>query len=180
MQRRTFLRNIAGLGAGILLSPLPVLSMTNGEFWSRPRELWLRRKQTGEAEKVLFWEKGNYLIDGYTRLCELTRDVENNQTVRMKPELFNLLFASQELATAHNLQKWFTITSGYRSIKTNQHTEGAAHNSRHQYGDALDGYRERVDMTENAKLFWALQSGGVGLYKTHVHADTYKTRFWRK
>lgn len=180
MHRRLFLRNLACLAGGVLINPASGLAAIQDTYLSRPRELWLKRKQTGEQDKVLYWDKGQYLIDGMTRLCILTRDIESNQAVQMSPLLFDLVFASQELAVSHGMQRWFTVTSGYRAIRTNSRTEGAAHLSRHQYGDAVDGFRENVGMTDNARLFWALQGGGVGLYNGHVHADVYKRRFWRK
>lgn len=73
------------------------------------------------------------------------------------------------------------ITSGFRDKETNMLVGGVI-NSKHLRGEAVD-IRMPVSSTLLAKLVWALtlaEFGGIGVYKTHIHADTRKENiFWR-
>lgn len=75
----------------------------------------------------------------------------------------------------------FFITSGFRDKETNTFVGGAI-NSKHLKGEAVD-IRMPASSSLLAKLVWALtlaEFGGIGVYKTHVHADTRKENiFWR-
>lgn len=70
------------------------------------------------------------------------------------------------------------ISSSYRSPEYNRSVNGET-SSQHILGNALDTYPINGNLagwkkviTENKK------SGGIGYYKTFVHIDTGRTRFW--
>lgn len=171
MNRREFL--IAG--ASLLV---PELLLANQDaFWQRDRTLWLRRG--GEEFKVTYWSQGAVDIPNYVRLCYLLRDVNDDVTVMMDVNLLNLLYGLQVWDyQLTGIEKPFIATSGQRTVKTNNMTEGAAWDSAHLRGRAVDGRIPGVDhalLAERAKFF---KMGGVGKYVTHTHVDTERVRFW--
>jgi uncharacterized protein YcbK (DUF882 family) len=118
-------------------APLPVFPASR-DFWTRPRELWLIRASTGEQGRILYWEEGDYRPDGYRALCWMLRDDHANLAARMDPVLFNLVYGIQEWLKDWGIDRPLIVRSGYRTPATNAHIEGAARDSQHVEGRALD------------------------------------------
>lgn len=137
LTRRTFVGGLAAAFAlpasGVEGPPIPVI---DHGFWRRPRQLWLKRLETGEEQRAVYWADGDYVVDGYVRLCWLLRDVSANQAVQMDPTLLNVLTGIQAYYAAYDIRGPLIVTSGYRTPRTNASlvAEGAARNSMHLMG----------------------------------------------
>lgn len=70
------------------------------------------------------------------------------------------------------------ISSSYRSPEYNRSVNGAT-SSQHLLGNALDTYPINGDIAGWKKVVREnKKTGGTGYYKTFVHIDTGRTRFW--
>lgn len=70
------------------------------------------------------------------------------------------------------------INSSYRSLKYNKSIGGASL-SEHIEGNALDTYPINGSIKEwKNTVIKNKKTGGIGIYKTFVHIDTGKTRYW--
>lgn len=173
MDRRDFLKYTAAAGSAILL-PRPQVAMAGtDDFWTRDRTLWLKRASTGEEFYVVYWTNGQLDINNYIRLCYILRDVSEDSTVQMDVNLLNLMYGLQYWAELllHKTVPLIML-SGYRTEKTNSHTENAAKFSEHKNGRAGDYKIAPFSNTDLANMTDFFQMGGVGLYNTHVHGDT--------
>lgn len=153
------------------------------DFWQRPRELWLRRHRTNEEIRVVYWEDGKLLSEGYWRVCALLRDQTANVMTTMDPTLLDVLRGIHGYYEAWEWRQPIVITSGYRTAKTNAalSKEGAAKNSMHLYGKAVDLFVPGIPPEHIATLGRYLKQGGVGFYPSRgfTHLDTGKLRAWR-
>lgn len=177
MNRRQFLT-----ASCFALSPFGWASPAHAaSFWDYPRTLWLKRPQTGEEQRLVYWANGQYDTNGYRQACHLLRDVQANQTVVMDPVLLDILRGIQGWFEAAGISKPIVINSGYRSPHTNANTEGAAKNSMHLHGKAADLWLPDVPADYLARLALYLQGGGVGIYASRgfVHVDSGRLRAWR-
>lgn len=96
--------------------------------------------------------------DSFTRL---------NLNIMLELQRLRILFASG-----------VGISSSYRSPAYNRSVNGAT-SSQHILGNALDTYPINGKISEWKKLVKAnKKTGGVGFYKTFVHIDTGRTRYW--
>ncbi len=170
--------NVSGL-ASSTARPYPLGGVAPPVF-----DLWMVRMDTGEEYKEAYAEQGRLVVPGYNRLCHALRDLRekpDSQVVRMDVKLLNLLFATQQWMKVHKQQRPLVITSAYRSRRTNGLIEGAAKNSMHQDGKAVDFYIDGLPVKRLADLVKFFQEGGVGMYpdRHFVHVDTGELRFWR-
>lgn len=199
-RRREFLTKsvvmgMAGLGAaswsnpllaktGLLLPQYYANAQEAQDFWARPRTLNLFRPATGEHYKLCYWRDGQLDVQGYRQACHLLRDVSTNKTVSIDLRLLNLLRAQKGwLESALGYFDPYYVTSGYRSPKTNEMTEGAARNSEHLKGRAVDGKYPGLPIEYQGRLIAALQAGAVGFYinkKKFIHSDIGRVRYWVK
>lgn len=183
MDRRRFLGQLTGLAlaAGGIASPAhaqdPELDFTHGS-----RTLHLLRPATGERLALEYMRDGVWTPDAYTRLCWLLRDVQAGQHVRMDPTLIAILDWTQRYLARYGYTQPLHILSGFRTLHTNQGTEGAAKNSLHLYGKAVDFYLPGLSTTYLGKLMAWLSQGGVGIYarRGFVHVDTGSFKIWHK
>lgn len=151
------------------------------DFWERPRELWLRRHRTNEEERVVYWQDGKLVAEGYWRACALLKDRRANLMTAIDPTLLDVLRGINGYYQAWNWNHPIVITSGYRSPKTNSSTEGAARNSLHLQGKAADLFVPGIPVDHIRRLGLHLQQGGVGFYPDNgfTHLDTGRIRSWR-
>lgn len=146
-----------------------------------PRELWLRRKATGEVAREVYWFDGNLNVNGYNKICWLLRDVRAGQAVQMSLTLLDVLRGMQGWLSSYRLDRPLITTSGYRTFSTNEATEGSAHNSLHTQARAWDGYIDGVSAESVARFGAYLAGGGVGFYahRSFVHLDDGRRRIWQ-
>lgn len=186
MQRRDFIA--ASLA---MLAPLPLLSAENdGPAMSWPvdlRWLWLKREVNGKMEesKIAYFKDGSYQRDGYIAACNALRDTReesSKQVVQIDFILLDLVFACQEWLRLNHIVKPVHVLSGYRSQRSNSRLEGAAKNSMHMYGKAIDIFIPGLPTEYIVKLGAWFQAGGTGWYSKSgfVHLDTGNIRHWRK
>lgn len=72
----------------------------------------------------------------------------------------------------------FIIHSGFRTHSTNRKVGGAKY-SQHLKGRAVDFRIPYIDHRRIGAWLYAYDTGGVGLYTTHVHMDTGRHRRWQ-
>jgi uncharacterized protein YcbK (DUF882 family) len=153
-----------------------------GDFWSRPRALWLQRttRHGVEEHRGIYFADGKLIWPEYARLCTILRDVKADQAVQMSPVLIDILCGIQGVAAAHGHNVPLMTTSGYRNPKTNASIEGAARNSLHMQGRAWDGRLPGYSAKVLADVAVYLRGGGVGLYvdRNFCHIDDGRLRSW--
>lgn len=139
---------------------------------------------TGEQVADTFSLDGRTVYKrGYYRLCEALRDAHVDPSegdVYISITLIEMLWGIQQALFAQGVREPIVVHSGYRTPETNARTEGAASNSLHMYGRAIDFHVPGVDIDDLAALCWACpRAGGVGSYAGGwVHLDTGPHRFW--
>lgn len=145
------------------------------------RFIWLTRRDSGEQFKEVFFANGNYNYDAYKKFCWLMRDLKGGDEVAsVDANLLNVAYKIQNTLLGLNIRKPININSGYRSPKTNANTEGAAKNSFHTKGKAIDISIEGLDASLVGHLGRIMANGGVGFYpmKNFIHLDTGDRRQW--
>lgn len=191
MDRRTFLKQgmVLGLGAmgitagsGLLLPEFAHAEVTQtNDFWTKDRYLAIRRSDTKDARLIRFFGNGQYLPDEYQAACWMLRDAKDmNQMVSIDVGLLNLMYAMQEWARmAGKPNPLINVNSAYRTARRNAHIEGAARNSMHIKGQAVDITVSGIGVAQLAAMAKYFKVGGVGTYSTFLHIDTGSVRNWR-
>lgn len=146
-------------------------------FYGSDRSLLVERG--GKRHRVDYFRDGLYTQDGYNELCELFRDVNENKIVQIDYRLFDVLAYTQQWLSIVNITKPICLHSGYRTPTTNAKLENAARNSMHLYGMACDFRVDGVNIEYLAKVARYFGGLGIGIYKTHLHIDTWQLRSWR-
>jgi hypothetical protein len=113
------------------------------------------------------------------------RDWRRNESVKMDPELIDLVWEVQQEVGA---KKPIWIICGYRAPATNSmlrarsRNSGVANNSMHTIGRAIDFYIPDASLEELRIAGIRFQRGGVGYYPSSgspfVHMDTSSVRHW--
>lgn len=178
--RRRFLQASAATIASLAV---PALAQQR-DFWSLPRELWLKRKigkNQYEEVKAVYWANGQIVLDGYYAVCHIMRDVQMDLAVQ---------FDVVTLDIARGVYGWLLhagindrpliINSGYRHPKTNAR-EGGARDSFHMRAQAFDTRIEGISPDSVGRFGQYLAGGGVGFYpsKGMTHFDRGRVRTFR-
>jgi len=145
------------------------------------RSLWMVRGD--DQIRSTYWTPdAGYHGDAYKEICWLLRDVQANKSFAMSPRLLDLLCGLQNWLAFNGLRQPIHVNSGYRTFATNWGTEGAALNSRHILGKAVDITVPGVSLARLAGMASLFGKGGVGMYlnKGFVHVDTGEERVWIK
>jgi uncharacterized protein YcbK (DUF882 family) len=174
------------------LTPPPDLfdsSLVDLNFWTQPRTLDMIRPQSGDRLKVTYWKDGQMNQGAYQDVCEVLRDVQVNQVIRMDTRLIDTLWAAQAFVRRYGFSAPIEITSGYRSPTTNRRLieQGlpAARNSLHIRGQAADFRMPGLHPRVLGELVQGFKAGGVGFYFRvgakggWIHSDTGPEREWR-
>jgi uncharacterized protein YcbK (DUF882 family) len=180
-KRRLFLAQAAASSLSLGLAPsFAWAAADDSAFWAQPRQLRLYRPQTGEAVNEVYWADGRARDEGYLRICQLMRDPHAGVSVYMDPRLLDLMRAVQGYMEFYGFKNPLLIHSGYRSPSTNAKTEGAARNSMHLHGKAVDFTMPGVPSNYMGALASHYQAGGVGFYPGagFSHMDTGNVRYW--
>ncbi len=184
MDRREFLKSMAALGGGALFSGLPISPAlaSDEKFWALPRRIQIARAQTGERIDVVYWADGQVQMDGYAQVCALMRDLRENKMTAMDIRLLDLMRAVQAYVQYYGYKAPIMVNSGFRTQKTNAKLEGAAKNSMHLRGKAIDFTLPGLPSDFMGKLAAHYRGGGVGFYpdSKFTHMDTGNVRYWGK
>ncbi|KLT72082.1 hypothetical protein PL75_10075 [Neisseria arctica] len=188
LSRRDFLGRtaaVAGLvatgGTGLLL-PEDVAAAGMENFWLQDRIISCRRADTKEKRDIRFFSANQgYLNDGYRYACWLMRDAKDgNAVTNIDVGLLNLLYALQEWARLSGKpDPVITINSAYRTPRRNASIEGAARNSLHTRGKAVDITMRGVTLDQLRLMADYYKVGGIGIYDTFIHLDAGRYRSWR-
>ncbi|MAT65322.1 MAG: hypothetical protein CMN57_06730 [Gammaproteobacteria bacterium] len=176
LNRRGFIKNIAGLGA-LLSSPAALARIGT----PARRELALHNLHTGESTEVVYWRDGDYASSALTDLNHLLRDHRSGEVWEMDPALLDQLYVLQRSV---GVERPYHVISGYRSPATNamlsSRSNGVAKRSLHMQGRAIDVRLPGVKLSRLREAALALQAGGVGYYpkSNFIHLDTGRVRFW--
>ena len=151
--------------------------------WPKPgetRQIWVRRPSTGEEVVARYYDHGQINMDEYLKVCRLMRDAQAGVAAYIDIEMLDLVFAMQKWLVSWGVDKPILVQSGYRSLATNMGLEGAAKNSLHLRGQALDIRMPGVPVAYLGRLASMFGIGGVGFYinKNFVHTDTGTIRYW--
>lgn len=152
---------------------------------ARKRSLTLYNTHTGETQTITFKRNGRYIESGLRELNRFARDWRRNESTKMDPALFDLIW---EVYQEVGARKPIYLVSGYRSPATNEmlrsRSSGVARKSRHTSGQAIDFYIPGVPLKKLREAALKRQAGGVGYYpksgSPFVHLDTGNIRHWPK
>jgi len=154
-----------------------------GDLLRERRSLWVVR-QVGDKRdemRATYWTaESGYDRDQYLQLCWLLRDVRANRVFPIDHELLAVLCGVQAWLGREGRVAPLRIFSGYRSMTTNNQTEGAALDSRHLLGKAADIAMDGVTNVKLAGIASILGRGGTGFYpgRSFVHVDVGDERIW--
>jgi uncharacterized protein YcbK (DUF882 family) len=207
VSRRLFVAAAATVPA--MLASVPARAEVPGVsapgFWDQPRWVWLRRPETGEEVREVYWADGQLIPDAYQRLSWALRDLHMEDRLRdlhrrratgqsvvipadwycavaMSPVLLDILYAHCGWLACFGIHQPLLIPKGgaFRHPVTNEVTEGAAKNSHHQRGGAGDLTIQGVDAAATSRFGLWLRAGGIGVYPAHhfTHVDDGRLRFW--
>ena len=161
LNRRQFLGTVIrtapalALCSGTVLFSDEALAVDNGDFWRRDRLIDIRRTDTGERRSIRFYAAGQgYLQNGYMAARWLLRDAKDPNPL-------------------------LQINSAYRTRRRNATIEGAAQNSMHIYGRAVDLTMRGISLNQLTSMAAHFNAGGIGIYNSFIHLDTGRVRNWR-
>lgn len=139
-------------------------------------------RRDGKAQRVRYCTSDGQLDrDGYALACHLLRDLRAGKMFTMDPKLLDVLCGIQRWGEANGRSSVIQVNSGFRTLDTNNDTEGAARNSMHLYGRAadivIDGFGSGL---VGAMVRTFNSNGGTGVYLSRgfVHVDTGAARMW--
>ena len=185
--RRQVMAAALGLGAGVsgLILPRPSWAdqsptSFSADFWRVPRTLALRHS-SGDAIRAVYWADGGLIKEGYESLSHFLRDRVTGESVYMDEAVLDIVYAVQGWLQIFGVPATIQINSGYRTPWRNARIEGAAKNSQHTKGRALDLRILGVNATQVGHFGRWLGRGGVGFYpgRNFTHLDTGRVRTWR-
>lgn len=179
--RRRLLAGAAGSLACNLAIPVWAQneSMAN-EFWIRPRTVSFVHAK-GERLVCTYWSDGELIRSAYDEISWFMRDRVAQQGVYMHPVLLDIAYGVHGWLSYFGLRQPLVLNSGYRTPQRNATIEGAARNSTHISGGAMDVVIPGVASDKVAAFGRWLAGGGVGWYpsKGFTHLDRGRLRFWR-
>ncbi|MBB2960037.1 DUF882 domain-containing protein [Methylobacterium sp. R2-1] len=147
------------------------------------RTLSMVQEHTGETLTVTFKRDGRYDRAALDQLNWLLRDWRENESVKMDPRLFDVVWEAQRsIGSTAPLR----IVCGYRSPKTNgmlrRRSSGVAETSQHMLGKAMDFFMTDASIDQIRAVGMRMQRGGVGWYprsgSPFVHLDVGSVRSW--
>ena len=180
VSRRSFVTSASALALALFVPRHALARSSSGTDY----DLWLQRSDTGEQIIQPFTLDSKSVYNpGYYRLCSALRDnhvAPSQGNVYISIRLIETLWAVQQVLAQQGVRAPIVVHSGYRTPETNARTEGAAYNSLHMYGMAVDFDVPGVGIGDLADICWSCPgAGGVGSYAGGwVHLDTGSHRFW--
>ncbi len=180
MPRRRFLQLLT-MGPVAAISVPDITKLRLEKINNIPRSLAFHNLHTEEKVKLTYFESGKYVTGALSEINHVLRDHRSNTAHPMDPNLLNLLYNLQQRL---DVNKPFSVISGYRSPATNEllrnNSNGVAKRSQHMLGKAIDIRIEGVNTRHIRKAAIAMQQGGVGYYSrsNFLHLDTASIRNW--
>lgn len=174
LARRGFLAGLGALATGAL-APRSAEAAAPLRLPST-RQINLVNANSGERVSGTYFENGHYVYGEVWKFAYVMRDLHVGRGVPMHPWLMDMAYLAHVYFRAPEV----VALSGYRSPTTNARIEGAAKNSLHMAGCALDLRIKQADSLSVAQVLRHFTPGGVGWYpkRGFVHADVGKNRTW--
>ncbi|MCW8084692.1 DUF882 domain-containing protein [Sabulicella glaciei] len=169
-------RVMLGAAFGLLTAPAMAQSVASGT-----RSIAVRRVQTGDSFRGVYWRDGRYDRDALHRLDEVLRDPGLDEATPMDPRLFDVLHQVQRRLGSDDM---WDVISAYRAPESNaaraRESRRVSRVSLHMSGMALDCRLPGRDSMGIARAAADMQTGGVGLYRRDgfVHLDCGPVRRW--
>lgn len=166
------------LGAAFGLLTVPAMAQSG---LGATRSLGVRRVQTGESFRGVYYRDGRYDRTALHRLNEVLRDPGMDEETPMDPRVFDVLAQVQRRLGSD--ETW-NVISAYRAPETNaaraRESRRVSRVSLHMSGMALDCRLPDRDAMGIARAAAEMQTGGVGLYRRDgfVHLDCGPARRW--
>jgi uncharacterized protein YcbK (DUF882 family) len=179
ISRRNFLKGTIASICSYQLGSLRGVFASTGTESATERVLKLHNIHTGEQLYTRYWLDGKYIQEevsciNYFLRCHYTNIV--------KPISIRVIDLLCEIKNRFAGGKEVTIISGYRSPEYNHRLQSlgrhVAEDSLHLDGLAIDFAIPGIKTEKLAKAAIQLQAGGVGLYRTFVHIDVGRVRYW--
>lgn len=150
------------------------------DFWNKPRRIYVKRASTGEVAEIFYYRNGKLDPQQYWLASYMLRDVYSKKMVYVDPKLLDLIAAVQAWLVYYGIHSPIIIQSGYRTPEYNRTLKGAARESMHLYGKAIDFRVDGLSVSQLSKIVSFFKAGGVGIYKRNgfVHMDTGGIRVW--
>ena len=179
LSRRKFMgfmlcAGMSGLSAKSVFAAIEELATTE-------RSLALYNPHTKDSFKGVYWRNGKHVTEAIKNINHIMRDFRAHDIKQIDTHLLDLL---STISIKLKPEEPFHVISGYRSPETNaklrKRGKGAAKNSYHIQGKAVDirlpGYRTSV----LRRTAYKLKGGGVGYYphQRFVHIDVGPIRYW--
>lgn len=152
------------------------MSFNLEEFLKGERTLLLTRHN--KTYSIPYFTENGYDRQAYLDLCEISKDTSADIAVEMDVNVFNIMFFTDKWFRKEGNKNPVILTSGYRSKKTNDSTEGASRNSLHLLGKGVDYSKSGISQYHLAYCSRYFGAGGVGIYTSHTHIDTGNERAW--
>lgn len=147
-------------------------------------QILMRNAHTAEELEARFDPLDGRLVpETPEALDHFLRDWRRNRVIPIDPFVTGALALVVREATRLGWSGTVQINSGYRTPETNAALRrkglGAARNSLHLTGQAIDFVLPGVPPPQIAALARRLLPGGIGTYASFVHIDSGKRRSWR-
>jgi uncharacterized protein YcbK (DUF882 family) len=180
LSRRNFLKLML---CSSLLSYFPKFAFAAiDEIALKERSLSLFNPRTKESFEGIYYCNGDYVPSALKIINHIMRDTRTDAVKTIDKNLLDLISA---ISLKLKPKEPFRVISGYRSPKTNnllrKSGKGAAKNSYHLKGQAVDIRLPGHRISELRKAAYELKSGGIGYYpkSRFVHIDVGPIRYWR-
>lgn len=183
--RRDILK--AGVLGGLLLpamaaaGPAQAASRVAVPHDSGTMRIAFRNKHTGEGFSGAYRVGDRYLPEAFEQINTVLRDFRTGEAFPIDPRVLDIIYTMHYKMDSN---KPFEILSGYRSPKTNSMLrragDGAAQNSLHMTGQAIDLRMPGYSTRRLYELAAGLKAGGTGYYgkSDFLHVDTGQVRRW--
>lgn len=136
---------------------------------------------SGDKIVSTYWSDGEYINDAYREISWFMRDRVVHEAIYMNPVLLDITYGVCGWLAYFGIREYVNLNSGHRNRKRNGTIEGAAKESLHITGDAIDVKIPGVTALQTAKFGAWLGGGGVGWYpnKQFTHLDRGRLRVWK-
>ena len=165
------------------LAVSPIVGVARPLRAETERRIRLYNPHTDERFDDIYHDGNTYIDDALSELDWLVRDHRENVAAAMDPAIYDLVWTlGTRYAVARGARPMIAAHSGYRTPETNEilRTEGAAQNSLHMQGMAIDVSVPGLGINILANQAMRIGAGGLGIYyrSGFVHLDTGRPRFW--
>lgn len=171
LSKRSFIRMATTLGMTAAVCPFGSLMLPDSALAAPMVPLRVYNPHTKERYDVELFVGSKWNENALLVCYHMMRDWRQKKSIQCDKKLFAALYVVQR---KFNIDAPISINSGYRTPETNRmlQEKGAAPNSQHLLGKAVDFALPGVDPIVVSRYVQSLGMGGVGNYPTFTHMDT--------